>query len=72
MPFDDLAADGQADSRSLVLGAAVKALENRENLLGVDLVKADPVIFDQDLTIGTGRCALRLGGALGQMMTVDA
>ena len=54
VPFDDLAADGQADSRALVLRAAVKALENRENLVGVDLVEADPVIFDQDLTVRTG------------------
>ena len=51
VPFDDLAADRQPDPRSLVLGAPVKSLKNREYLLRVHLFKTDPIVFDQDLTI---------------------
>src|SRR4051794_31524946 len=39
----DLAADRQADPRPLVFGTPVEALENGEDLFGVDLLEPDPV-----------------------------
>lgn len=46
VPFDRLAADGQADSRSFVLVACVEPLKRLKDLLRILRRNADPVVFD--------------------------
>ena len=45
MAFDDLAADGQADTGSFVTFMTMQALENGEDTIEVFLVEADAVIL---------------------------
>ena len=46
--FNDLSTNGQADPGALVAGSPVQPLEDREDLLGVFLVKADPGVSYRD------------------------
>lgn len=59
VPLNRLAADGQADSRSLVLVPGMKPLKRLEDLLCILRRNADPVVFNAKnpmLTLLFGGC----------------
>src|SRR5262245_38166254 len=72
MPLDDLAADGQAYARALVLGPAVQALEDIEDPVAKLVVEPNPVVLYGDPTdrerIGL---SVRASRELGERTTPD-
>ena len=48
---DNLSGDGQSDTCSFVFVPGMQPLEDREDLLRIDIIKADPVILDTDAAV---------------------
>jgi hypothetical protein len=64
--LDDLAAGGEADAGAFILGAAVQALEDHEDLLLELLLEADAVVgdFDDDGGALPGRSCVSVNSAV--------
>jgi hypothetical protein len=69
--FDDLFDDGQADASAFVLLACMETLEKREDLAGVFLIEADPIVRDADAAVVAlgGNCFAFLLGLVAESGT---